>query len=227
MFKNFLIGLFLVSTTAFVYLYETEHRLVGELENRELISISAKNTVDSLNSVLTTANIKYEKAELIYRERIATVNWQKEQIQDKHDELLAGLKGISNDSVAKYIIDNYLGDKYKIIKIDNEVYTALQPETTRDIVKQDLAFKVQKELFKQQMEEIEVRDTLIKIQAKTIAITTTTNKELIEESFKFIDDIKACKQRNAVLETEVDKQKTLKWYGFGSAALFFMALILL
>ena len=43
MFKNFLIGLFLLSTTAFAYLYETEHKLVGELDNRELISIEAKS----------------------------------------------------------------------------------------------------------------------------------------------------------------------------------------
>jgi len=227
MFKNILIGLFLLSTTAFAYLYETEHKLVGELNDRELISIEAKSTVDSLNTILTNANLDYKEAEKGYKKKIDRVNWQKKQIQIKHDELLAGLKGISNDSVAKYIVDNYLGDKYKIIKIEDEVFTALQPETTRDIVKRDLEFKAQSELFNEQIREIGAKDTLIKMQALTISIQTTTNEELMIESFKQIEDLAACRQENAVLETEVDKQKTLKWYGFGAAGVFLLALILL
>lgn len=227
MFKNILIGLFLISTTAFAYLYNTEHELVGELNDRELINIEAKSTVDSLNSVLTEANFNYEVAQAEYITAIGIVKWQKKQIQLKHDELLRGLKGISNDSVAKYIVDNYLGDKYKIIKIQDELYTALEPITARDIVKRDIAFKAHKELFKAQTNEIEVRDTLIRQQAITISITTTTNTELIKEAMKSIEKLSACRAENAVLATDLDKQTTLKWYGFGTAGVFLLFLILL
>ncbi len=209
MFKNTLIGIFLVGTAVFAYLYETEKKKVEKLTTTTIKQDRAIAFVDSINTVVINANTELADANEQYAVDMAEINWAKEQIEEALNDLVNDLNNVSVDSLADYLICNFKGNHYKLVVIDEETYTALQTVTTRDIVEQDLAYKAQKKLFKQLSREMDAKDTLIKKQAKTILITTTANVDLIAKNLEVLADRAKIELKVVSLEGSLDRQKKI------------------
>ncbi len=227
MFKNILIGIFLVAAAAFAYLYETEKSLNEDLNMEQVRYQRDLAFSDSINTVVINANTELTNANRVYQEENANVKWELERLEEKLSEAKVDLQNKTLEEVAQYIIDNFLGDSYKIMKYNGVTFIEFKELTVRDIAERDIEFKA---LFKRSellSRDLANKDTLIKKQAKTINIMSNANGTLLVKHMELAESNNTCQNKVIDLTTEVDKQKGLKRIGFYTAGGLALLLIIL
>jgi hypothetical protein len=227
MFKNILIGIFLVATAAFAYLYETEKSKNIELSinntkvERELIYI------DSLSVLKDVTIAEQDSANKAYVKEIAEINWSYEKLAEELKAKNVELKNMTLDSIAAFIVRTHLGDTYKIKRINDSTFVVFQEVTVRDIAKQHIEYKTLIKRSELLSREGVAKDTLIKKQAKTICILTHTTDTLLTKYKTVVYDNGRYEAKIIELTTEVDKQKGLKRIGFYTAGGLLLLLIII
>lgn len=169
---------------------------------------------NSINKVLSNVNAELDSANAVYEKENAKIKWQLKQVQNDLDSILKELKDQPIDSIAEYIVFNYLGTEYKVQQINDSTFVAFQEITVRDIANQHELFKALKRRFKLLSRELDAKDTLMKKQAKKIVILRNTADTLLQKYSKINTDYFECEKTVQDLTTEVDKQKGLKRIGF-------------
>lgn len=230
MFNKILIVITLLSVITagiFAYLYQSEKHLN--------IDLSINNTVyqrelvfnDSISKIKDITISELEDAYKISETDNANFKWELERIEKELNKVKNELKNMSLDSIAKYIVDNFLGDVYKIEKINDSTFVAFQEITVRDIANGDIAFKALFKRFEALSHNMDSKDTLIEKQAKTVRILTNTNDTLLVRNKQFIENNNKFQIKVIELTTEVDKQKGQKRIGFLTAGGLLLLLIIL
>ena len=218
----------IITTFIFMYLYNNEKQITNNLSitnNRYQNELVFK---DSINNILINTNNELESANKTYQTTITNINSQLVKIEQELIDKKLELKNMSIDSIAAYIVLNYLGDVYKVQKINDSTFVAFQEITVRDIANQKEEFKTLFKRSEQLSNKIDSQDTLIKIQAKKISILTNTMDTVLQRYNLLNIDLKESQNKVVDLTNEVDKQKGLKRIGFiTSGGLLLILLIVL
>lgn len=216
-----------VASMSFMYLYNHQKNINEDLRTRNNRYEREVTFVKSINFTLSNINADLVKANSDFIKRDAEITWKLKKIEEKYKAALAQLEGMSIDSVAQYIVDNFLGNTYKVQRINDSTFIAFQEITVRDIANANEAFKAQNERFEQLSIKVGSQDTLIKLQAKNISILTNTADTLLARFNTINTDFSKCEKNVLDLTNEVDKQKGLKRIGFLTSGGLLLVLLIL
>ena len=220
-----LIQLAVAGVLGYLYNIEKDKNIILGIENnranRELAF------ADSISKVLKNTKIELDSLYKDSEKKNAEINYKLELLEDSLTAVLKKLDNQPIDSIAAYIVLNYLGDTYKVQKINDSTFVAFQEITVRDIAKKTEAFKAQNKRIKLLTEKISNKDTLLKKQATKIGILTHTADTLLQRSIIMNEGFSKCEETVKDLTTEVDKQKGQKRIAIYTAGGLLILLILL
>jgi len=203
MFKNILIGalfgvfvLYYAVNTNYQNKYAEESKKVKNLRESivklDSVYISKQGRIDYLKDSIFSINNDLDK-----------LSKEKEKIQNKYDNLKNGLDTVSIDSLAKYIINNYKGNTYKILDFEEEgIFMSFTDTTVRDIVYKDLERNELIEEKNRLVSKSEMQEELIKLQSKQIDICSDQKEVQKEKINKLVNIVDIKEEENLQLKEE-------------------------
>lgn len=232
MIKDIIIGILLVAVAGLGGLYEnTKYKLENSDIDLDKYKVALHKADSSVTKITEDRNNAYYILDsLIYEYRIKLTNSNKkaESMEAKYNDLINNLTGVSNDSIAKYIVENFAGSTYKLQKINDTLFIAFEDTTARDIVLHHLECEKQSELLKLAKNDISSKDSIIKLQSKKIAVADTSYDNLKTKYLELSNEMEECSNVIVELDGELDRQRKFKLVGFiTSGGLFVLLLIAL
>ena len=203
MFKNILIGalfgvfvLYYAVNTNYQNKYAEESKKVKNLRESivklDSVYISKQGRIDYLKDSIFSINNDLDK-----------LSKEKEKIQNKYDNLKNGFDTVSIDSLAKYIINNYKGNTYKILDFEEEgIFMSFTDTTVRDIVYKDLERNELIEEKNRLVSKSEMQEELIKLQSKQIDICSDQKEVQKEKINKLVNIVDIKEEENLQLKEE-------------------------
>lgn len=208
-----LFGIFIVLVGMIISLGYLYNQQVSINEDLTIDNSKYKRDIafkDSINNVIINTNLKLDSVNKVYEIENANIKWSLEQVEEELNDAKNELENMSIEAIAKLIIKNHLGNTYKIKNINDTIFVAFEEITVRDIAEQDIEFEAEKQRSIQYRKDIAIKDTLIKIQKKSISILNNTNNELLNKQTEAIEELKESRIKIVELTNDVNKQKSQK-----------------
>ena len=204
----------IATASIFGYLYNIEKSKNVELSIENGKYKRNYEFIDSMYAISQNANEELAKDNEAYKKENAELNSKLEKVEEELKNKEEWLSNQPIDTVAKFIVDQLAGDKYKVQKIDDNTFVLFQEITTRDMANTIIQYLAEIERNKLLKGKISARDTLLKKQAKNILILQNTIDSTLSRYNTLNEDYKDSLNKIIDLTTEVDKQKGLKRIGF-------------
>jgi len=183
--KNLLVGIIVLGSVMFGITQYNNHQedkvnqnKIEQLEDKVAIYEDYIQSADS--AIFALEDEKAEVSKQVDRYKHLWLNERDEriQIENKYDSLKTGVDSLSLDSLAKYIVTNYVGTGYKIERISDTIYIAFQDTTVRDIVKKHVDYKKRGEVIDNLDNQVEFLDSVNSKLSKELMITESINDSL-------------------------------------------------